>query len=124
MTIAFYCVLIAAFLPMLFTGLAKFSGPGFNNFKPRDFQDALTGVRQRAHWAHLNSFEAFPPFAAAVCIAHIAHGQNQFVDQLAMGFVALRLGYGGAYMANVAWLRSLLWLGAVLCWVSMYFVKA
>ncbi len=122
MTVAFYCVLIAAFLPILFTGVAKFSGKGFNNNRVRDFQGSLTGMRQRAHWAHLNSFEAFPPFAAAVVIAHLAHGASQTVNQLAVAFIVLRLVYGVLYIIDQASLRSLVWLAAVCCWVAMYFV--
>jgi uncharacterized MAPEG superfamily protein len=122
MTIAFYCVLIAAFLPILFTGIAKVSGPGFDNNSVRDFQAKLSGMRQRAHWAHLNSFEAFPPFAAAVVIAHLAHGANHTINLLAIAFVVLRLIYGALYIADLATMRSLVWLGAVGTWVAMYFV--
>jgi uncharacterized MAPEG superfamily protein len=122
MTIAFYCVLVAAFLPILFTGIAKFSGKGFNNNHVRNFQDKLTGMRQRAHWAHLNSFEAFPPFAAAVVIAHLAHGSNATVNNLALAFVALRLAYGALYIADLATARSIVWFAAVCSWVAMYFV--
>jgi uncharacterized MAPEG superfamily protein len=123
MTTAFYCVLIAAFLPILFTGIAKFSGKGFNNRKVRDFQGTLTGMRLRAHWAHLNSFEAFPPFAAAVVIAHLSHnGANPTINQLSLAFIALRLIYGALYIADQASLRSVVWLAAVCCWVAMYFV--
>ena len=122
MTTAFYCVLIAAFLPIVFTGIAKFSGSGFNNRAVRNFQDKLSGMRQRAHWAHLNSFEAFPPFAAAVIIAHLAHGPNATVNLLAISFVILRLVYGALYIADLATLRSLAWLAAVGCWVAMFFL--
>ena len=122
MTTAFYCVLIAAFLPIIFTGIAKFSGKGFNNHAVRNFQEKLSGMRQRAHWAHLNSFEAFPPFAAAVIIAHLAHGPNATVNLLAISFVILRLVYGALYIADLATLRSLAWLAAVGCWVAMFFL--
>jgi uncharacterized MAPEG superfamily protein len=121
MTIAFYCVLVAAFLPILFTGVAKFSGPGFNNNNPREFQAKLSGMRMRAHQAHLNSFEAFPPFAAAVVIAHVAYGPNAMINQLAMAFVALRVAYGVLYMLDWATLRSVVWALAVACWVAMFF---
>jgi uncharacterized MAPEG superfamily protein len=123
MTIAYWCVLIAAFLPILFTGVAKFSGKGFNNFAPRKFQDRLEGFRQRAHWAHLNSFEAFPPFAAAVIIAHQLGRSQATLDQLAMAFIAFRLIYGALYIADRASLRSVAWLAAVVCWVAMFFVR-
>lgn len=119
MTIAYWCVMIAAFLPLLYTGIAKFSGPGFNNRTPRDFQAQLQGFRQRAHWAHLNSFEAFPPFAAAVIIAHQLGLQQSTLDALAIGFIVARLAYGAFYLADMATLRSLAWVAAVGCWVTM-----
>ncbi len=122
MTIGYWSVLIAAFLPLLWTAVAKFSGPGFNNYKPRDFQAGLTGFRQRAHWAHLNSFEAFPPFAAAVIIAQQLQYNQGRIDQLAIGFIAFRLIYGVLYLANRAPLRSLAWALAVACWVAMFFI--
>jgi uncharacterized MAPEG superfamily protein len=122
MSIALYCVLVASLMPILWTGIAKFSGPGFNNFKPRDFQAALSGWRQRAHWAHLNAFEALPPFAAAVVIAHLIGGARPIIDQLALGWVACRVLYGVFYMSNSALLRSTVWFLATICWVAMYFV--
>src|SRR5216683_2295108 len=51
MTIAYWCIVAAAVLPYLFQIYAKFSGPGFNNYRPRDFLDRLEGARKRAHWA-------------------------------------------------------------------------
>jgi uncharacterized MAPEG superfamily protein len=122
MTIAYYCVLIAAFLPVLLTGLAKFSGPGFRNDTPRRFQDTLQGMRQRLHWAHLNSFEAFPPFAAAVIIGHLTNVPQTTLDKLAMTFIGLRLIYGAMYALNWPALRSVVWAGAVASWVAIFFL--
>lgn len=120
MTIAYWCVLVAAVLPFLFTGIAKFSGPGFNNKRPREFQAKLEGFRARAHWAHLNSFEAFAPFAAAVIIAHQLHVAQGRIDALALAFIACRLAYGALYMANLATLRSVVWLLGLLCVVGLF----
>lgn len=124
MTTAYWCMLIAAFLPLAFTGVAKFSGPGFNNNRPRDFQAELTGFRQRAHWAHLNSFEAFPPFAAAVLMAHQLGLTQSTLDQLAIGFIVARLAYFAFYVADMAALRSLAWGAATASWVAMFFLLA
>jgi uncharacterized MAPEG superfamily protein len=124
MTIAYWCVLIAAMLPLLLTAVAKFSGPGFNNRRVRDFQASLTGFRQRAHWAHLNSIEAFPPFAAAVIIAQQLHVAQGTLDGLAIGFIVARLVYAGFYLADQATLRSLAWVAAVGCWVAMFVLAA
>jgi uncharacterized MAPEG superfamily protein len=120
MTTAYWCVLAAALLPLLFTGIAKFSGPGFNNRRPRDFQAGLTGMRQRAHWAHLNSIEAFPFFAAAVIVAHQLGAPQARIDWLALAFIACRLVYGALYMANQATLRSIVWALGLACAIAIF----
>jgi uncharacterized MAPEG superfamily protein len=57
MTIAYWCVLIAALLPYPIIVFAK-AKPGFDNHDPRGWLDNLDGLRGRAYAAHLNSFEA------------------------------------------------------------------
>jgi uncharacterized MAPEG superfamily protein len=122
MTIALYCILVAALMPIMWTGIAKFSGPGFNNRTPRNFQERLTGVRQRAHWAHLNSLEALPPFAAAVLVSHVVNGASSSADYLALTWVACRVLYGVLYLVDQATLRSLAWAAATACWIALFFV--
>lgn len=123
MTIALWCVLAAALLPYPFTLAAKWSRR-FDNHNPRDFLERNQGWRKRAHWAQLNSFEAFPPFAAAVIICHLLRGANATADTLALAFVGLRLAYGLCYIADQATLRSLVWTGGVGCVVGLFIVAA
>jgi uncharacterized MAPEG superfamily protein len=104
--------------------VAKFSGPGFNNRRPRDFQESLAGWRKRAHWAHQNSFEAFPVFAAAVLVAQQAGAAQGRVDQLALAFIGLRLLYGVFYIGDWHALRSLAWALAMACVVGMFLAAA
>lgn len=120
MTIAYWCVLAASVLPLVWTAVAKFSGPGFDNHAPRLFQARLEGFRARAHWAHQNSFEAFPPFAAAVIIAHLAGVAQDRIDALALAFIALRVVYGLLYLADWALLRSVAWTAAFVCVIKLY----
>jgi uncharacterized MAPEG superfamily protein len=124
MTIAYWCVLVAALLPFVFTAIAKFAGPGFNNRRPRDFQAQLTGMRARAHWAHLNSFEAFPPFAAAVIIAHQLAAPQGSVDALAVAFIVARLAYGALYIADLQLMRSIVWTIGLGCVVALFVISA
>lgn len=119
MTWSYVCVLLAGFMPLLFTGYAKFSGPGFNNRRPRDFLAGLEGARQRANAAQQNSFEAFPLFAASVLMAHQAGVPSGTIDTLAIAYVPLRLAYGIFYITDKASLRSLVWLLATLVWVIL-----
>ena len=121
MTLAYWMVLIAIFMPFVFAGLAKSRGR-FDNARPREWLAGLSGWRQRAHWAQLNTFEAFPPFAAAVIIAHQLGGAQAWIDALAVLFVLLRLGDGAAYIADRPTLRSLLWTGAFACVPGLFAV--
>lgn len=124
MTIAYWCVLIAAIIPMLMSMLAKAGGPGFDNHAVRPYLDTLTGWRQRANWAQQNGYEAFPPFAAAVIIAHQAGADQATVDTLAVAFIVIRLIYGAMYIANLATLRSLVWTAGFACVVGLFVAAA
>lgn len=125
MTLAYWCVLIAACLPLVFTGIAKATGPGYDNRRPRDFTEAdVAGFRKRAYWAHLNSFEAFPPFAAAVIIASVVGAERGAVDALALAFIAARLAYGAFYIADWATARSLAWTTGFGCVIGLFILAA
>jgi uncharacterized MAPEG superfamily protein len=82
MRTALICVLIAGLMPYLWTAVAKVLGPRYDNRNVREWQSRLTGMAQRAHAAHLNSFEAFPFFAVAVVAAVVAHAEMQRVCSL------------------------------------------
>lgn len=111
MNVAHLCVLIAAALPYAFVGYAKSEGRYLRegNRDPRAYAEALAGARKRAYNAHLNGFEAFPAFAAAVLLAEHAGAAQERVDLLALVFVAARVAYGLLYIADRASLRSLVW---------------
>ena len=117
---ALLCVLVAGLLPYLFTGVAKASGPRYDNRDVRTWQGRLAGLPYRAHAAHLNSFEAFPLFAAAVLAAIVAGADATRVAPLALAFVALRVLYFVAYLANLAALRSLVWFCALGCSIAIF----
>ena len=51
MTIAFWCVLAAIFMPYVTTVIAKRTMPLRENRAPRLYKEGLTGVKQRAVWA-------------------------------------------------------------------------
>jgi uncharacterized MAPEG superfamily protein len=117
---ALLCVLVAGLLPYLFTGVAKAIGPRYDNRDVRNWQARLDGRAYRAHAAHLNSFEAFPFFAAAVLAAMVAGADAARVNLLAIAFVALRLVYFAVYLANLAALRSLAWFAAISCAIAIF----
>lgn len=123
MTIAYWCVLAAALLPYVFTILAK-SGGRYNNYAPREYLAKQEGIYQRANWVQMNSFEAFPAFAAAVIIAHLAGAAQNTLDTLAVVFIICRVLYGLAYLANKASLRSVVWMAGLACVVGLFAIAA
>src|SRR5690349_9676345 len=118
MTIAYWCILVAAVLPYIWVGFAK-SKPNYNNNAPRDYLSQVEGWRKRAGWAHNNAFEAFPAFAAAVLVAEAAKAPQTRIDLCAMLFIAFRISHGLAYITDKAPLRSSLWLAGFLCVVAL-----
>jgi uncharacterized MAPEG superfamily protein len=112
MTTAHWCILIAAFLPYVCAGLAKFTNPQsrYNNHDPRAWLAQQTGFQARANAAQLNCFEVLPFFIGAVLLAHQLHAPQAKVNALAVGFVVCRLLFIGAYLANQAWLRTVVWI--------------
>lgn len=129
MSIADLCILIACLLPIACAGLAKSRGfgkprreGGFDNHNPRQWLANLQGWQARANAAQHNSFEALPIFIAGVLIAERLQASQGRIDLLAMVFVAARLGYIGAYLADRDLLRSLLWVIGLGASIALFFV--
>jgi uncharacterized MAPEG superfamily protein len=112
-------VLVAALLPYLTVGGAK-SMKGYDNAAPRTYLDRLDGWRARADWAHRNHFEAFPAFAAGVIIAQMKGTPQHLIDVLAALFIVARVAYTAIYVANLATLRSLVWLLGLVCVICLF----
>jgi uncharacterized MAPEG superfamily protein len=123
MTIALWCVLMAALLPYVAVGMAKWD-KSFDNNNPRDWLARQDGAKKRAHAAHLNSFEAFPFFAAAVIIATTAKAPANWVDALAILFIAARIAYIWCYVRDQASMRSIVWMIGLGACVALFFVAA
>ncbi len=120
MTIANWTILAACVLPVLTVGLAKASRAGqprskggYDNANPREWLAKQTGFQARANAAQQNGFEALPLFIAAVILAQQAGGPQDRIDMLALAFLAARVVYVGMYLANLATLRSLVWIAAL-----------
>jgi uncharacterized MAPEG superfamily protein len=126
MTIAYWCVLAAILLPMVWALIAKFSS-GFapkDNHNPREFLAKAEGVGKRANWAQMNTFESIPGFMAAVIIAQQLNAPQGQVDAIAVTYIVLRLIYGALYIADKASLRSLVWGGGLACIIALFVIAA
>jgi uncharacterized MAPEG superfamily protein len=126
MSIAYWCILIAGLMPVLTVGIAKFGkgSRGYDNNNPRDWLATRVGRAKRAHAAHLNSFEAFPLFAAGVLVASAMSAPAHLINALAVAFVVLRVVYTWCYLQDHANLRSLVWVLALVCNIALFFVAA
>ena len=120
-TIAYWCVLVMAILPIVCTGIAKYGmfsksrrDGGYDNHNPRAWLARQTDWRARANAAQANTFEALPFFFAAVIIAHQLQARQTVVDILAFMFVVLRVAYVLMYVADMAKTRSAIWAAALL----------
>jgi uncharacterized MAPEG superfamily protein len=129
LTIAYWCVLVAALLPIVCAGIAKWGtmgksarDGGYDNDDPRAWLARQTAWRARANAAQANSFEALPFFIGAVLIAHQLGANQGWVDALAVAFIVLRLVYILLYVMGRANLRSLVWTMALAVNISLLFV--
>jgi uncharacterized MAPEG superfamily protein len=120
MSIALMCLLFAGIFPILIAGYAKSLGGNYDNARPRDVAQQYEGKAKRAHAAHLNSFEAFPLFAAAVLVAEMKGGSRGLVDLLAVIHITCRVSYVGAYVFDKATLRSILWTLALFTAIAIF----
>src|SRR3954467_2691196 len=125
-TVAYWCVLFAALLPLACAWLAKgssFGKPrregGFDNHDPRGWLARQTDWRARANAAQANSFEALPFFIGAVVIAHQLQAPQTLLDILAVLFVTLRIIYIAMYVAGLPTMRSAMWAAAFLANVGI-----
>ena len=130
MTIAETCILLACLLPIACAGLAKSRGfgrfrreGGFDNHNPRQWLAGLQGWQARANAAQQNSLEALPIFIAGVLVAERMGASQSLIDGVAIAFLAARIGYIGAYLADRANLRSVLWVLGLACCVALFFAK-
>lgn len=125
MSIAYWCILIAAVLPFVWVGFAKSGAPGYNNKDPRGWVAKQETFRVRnAYNAHLNAFEAFPTFAAGVLMAQFAGVDPSHANLLAIAFIGFRILHGVFYIAAKALLRSLVWMGGFACTAALMVLAA
>lgn len=123
MTIPFVCVLIAfllIYVARVPVAVAMKRQGAYNNNTPRDQAAALEGWGRRAYAAHLNTIEAFPPFAAGVIICYLAKGSLTGATLLSLIFIAARITYPLLYIADLATLRSSVWGIGLFATVGLY----
>ena len=128
-TIAYWCILFAAILPIVCAGIAKYGmfnihpkQGGYDNRNPRSWLARQTDWRARANAAQANTIEALPFFFAAVIIAHQLQARQAVLDLLAFVFVVLRMAYVLMYVADMPKTRSSIWATALVMNIAILFL--
>jgi uncharacterized MAPEG superfamily protein len=104
MPVAYWCILIAALLPLVLIMYAKSSSR--DNNTPRDSAEQLAGAKRRAYAAHQNAYENFSFFAVAVIAALHFGAPTNTLNSLAVIYIAIRIIYALLYIADRPTLRS------------------
>ena len=127
-TVAYWCILVMAILPIVCAGISKYGmfsvkrkDGGYDNNNPRAWLNRQADWRARANAAQANTFEALPFFFAAVIIAHLLQAGQTRLDILAFTFVVLRVAYVVVYVADMANTRSAIWSLALLTNIAILF---
>ncbi len=121
---AIWAMVVASLLPLSLAMLAKLFG-GFNladNAHPRDFLQRTTGLAARANAAQQNSYETLPVFLVAVLVAMLFFVPQAIINKLAWLYVIIRMGYGAAYLTNLAMFRSILWVLSIACCLMLFYL--
>ena len=122
MTIAFYCVVVGLFIPVILAGISKKNiAVRYNNESPRDHIAHLSGKEKNAYNAEQNHYENFSVFAVAVLTAHWLGHDQSVIDLLAIIFIASRMLHATFYITNNGTLRSVSYLIGLACTIALFF---
>jgi uncharacterized MAPEG superfamily protein len=122
MPIAYWCVLVAALLPISLAAYAK-SGSR-DNHTPRDAAEQLSGAKRRAYAAHENAYDNFAFFAVAVIAALSFGATPSTVNLLALLYIAFRVAHALLYIADKATPRSAAYAGALFTNIAIFVLPA
>ncbi len=123
MTIAYLCIVISLFIPLVCAGYAKCSTKGYDNRRPREFLANLEGKAKRANYAQNNFYETFPAFGIGVVAAHQMGGPQAAIDSLAIIYVLARIAYAIFYINDKPTLRTIVWFAGFSVTVGLFFIK-
>lgn len=114
-------ILAACIFPYIFSAIARKSA-GYRakiHGHPREFMAQATGFAARANAVQYNSFENLPLFLVAILMAEYLVVPPFYTIVLGIAYLCLRVLYGIFYLLNWSALRSVMWLLATLCPVTL-----
>ena len=124
MSVVLWCLLIAVAIPYVLAGIGGYLRTKqfgtLDNNNPRQQAQQATGAAARAVAAQQNAWEALAVFTAAVVSAFVTQADAGTASTLAMAWVAFRVLHAVFYLADLATLRSLVFVGALVCAVWLF----
>jgi uncharacterized MAPEG superfamily protein len=123
MPLAYWCILVAALLPIALVSFAK-AGTGGDNRHPREQLESLPAAKRRAYAAHQNAYENFPFFAVAVVSAATLGAPIGTLNALAVLFITARVAHGALYINDNARLRSMAYGAGLLINIAIFVLPA
>lgn len=128
MTTPLWCLLVVMVIPLVLAGVGGFLRNKqlgtVDNANPREQIKALSGSGARAYAAQQNAWEALALFTAAVLVAHVTGADPAMSATLAMTFVGFRVLHAICYIGGLATIRTLMFLGAIVCIVWLFVLGA
>jgi uncharacterized MAPEG superfamily protein len=122
MPLAYWCVLIAALMPLALAAYAKAGSR--DNHHPRDAVASMPDAKRRAYAAHENGFENFPFFAVAVITATTLGASISTVNILAALYIVARGVHAVLYINDAASARSLAYSVGLLLNIAIFVLPA
>lgn len=122
MPLAYWCVLVAALMPLALVAYAKAGSR--DNHNPRDAVADLPDMKRRAYAAHQNAYENFPFFAAAVITATMLGASISTVNILAALYIVLRAVHALLYIIDAAAARSIVYTAGLLVNIAIFVLPA
>ena len=128
MTTPFWCILIAGFLPYVWSSAAikaRLDQFGqLDNRLPRAQQAQLEGWGARVLGASANAFETFPFFATAAIVAHIAGADPGGSAIGSVVYLVARILHGIFYAGDLDKLRTAAFGIGQACIVALFVLAA
>ena len=128
MTVPFWCLLVAALMPIVLAWVGGYFRKKqlgvVDNKQPRSQYSQLQGPGARAIAAQQNAWEALAIFTAAVLVAHLAGADAARAALAAEIFIVARVLHAVFYIANQDMLRSLAFMVGLGCSIWLFIMAA
>ncbi len=119
MSVVLWCLVVAVVIPYVLAGVGGYlrvkQFGTLDNRNPREQAQQATGAAARAVAAQQNAWEALAVFTAAVVSAFVTEANPATASTLALAWVGFRVLHAAFYLADLATLRSLVFIGGMVC---------